>query len=250
MKKFKHSGQSGDLVFSLAAIKSFNEDSTLYLNLDVKANLYHGAKNPLGDVYLNKKMFEFMEPFLIHQEYISNVSIFDNQKVDADLDQFRTVPVSPAMGSLVKRYFLFIHNYIDLTLPWLKNEKNISELNDKILVCRSERYRNENINYAFLNTQKNVVFCGIDDEWEDFRRWVPKSERIVANNCLELSNYINSCKFFIGNQSMPFAIAEGLKKDRLLEICSFAPNVIPSGGKCNEFLTQQGFQNFVNLYNK
>ena len=89
-----------------------------------------------------------------------------------------------------------------------------------------------------------------DDEWEDFRRWVPKSERIVANNCLELSNYINSCKFFIGNQSMPFAIAEGLKKDRLLEICSFAPNVIPSGGKCNEFLTQQGFQNFVNLYNK
>jgi hypothetical protein len=250
MKYFKHSGQAGDLVFSLAAIKSFNEKSTLYLNLNMKANLYQGAKNPLGDVYLNKKMYEFMLPFLEKQSYIEKIEVFGNQKIDIDLDEFRTIPLSPAMGSLVKRYFLFIHNFIDLTEPWIISGEKISELSDKILVCRSERYRNNSINYAFLSTKKNIVFCGLDDEWNDFKKWVPKSERIIANDCLELSNFINSCKFFIGNQSLPFAIAEGLKKERLLEVNNFAYNNISAGGKCNEFFNQKGFQNFVNLYNE
>ena len=98
MKNFKHSGQSGDLIFSLAAIKSYNQDSNLYLNLNVKANLYPGAKNPLGDVYLNKKMFDFMFPLLNSQEYLKNVDVFSGQKIDVDLDQFRTQPVNPAMG--------------------------------------------------------------------------------------------------------------------------------------------------------
>jgi len=198
MKSFKHSGQSGDLIFSLAAIKSFNEDSNLYLNLNVKANLYPGAKNPLGDVYLNHKMFDFMYPLLNSQEYIKNVDIFSGQRVDVDLDLFRTQPVNPAMGSLVKRYFYFIHNYIDLTKPWISVENKIDELSDKILVCRSERYRNETINYSFLRTLNNIVFCGLDDEWNDFR----------------------------------------------------APNNISAGGKCNDFVNQISFQNYVTLYNK
>jgi hypothetical protein len=250
MKKFKHSGQSGDLIFSLSSIKSYNEPSSLYVNLGMKANLYPGAKNPLGDVLMNNKMFEFMEPLLSYQDYLSNVSIFNGQSIDVDLDQFRTLPLSPAMGSLIKRYFLFVHNFIDLTEPWITCGEKIDSLSDKILVCRSERYRNPNINYAFLNTLDNVVFCGLDDEWEDFRKWVRKSERIVANNALELANYINSCKFFIGNQSMPYAIAEALKVNRLLEVNLFAYNNISAGGKCNEFLNQEGFQNFVKLYNK
>lgn len=249
MKKFKHSGQSGDIIFSLAAIKSFNEESELYLNLNVKANLYQGAKNPLGDVYLNEKMFHFMKPLIDSQEYISDVKIFSGQKIDIDLDEFRTQPLNPAMGSLAKRYFYFIHNFIDLSQPWLTVPNKIDDLKDKILVCRSERYRNETINYSFLRTVNNVVFCGLDDEWNDFRKWVPESERIVANDALELATYINSCKFFIGNQSLSFSIAEALKKERLLEVNFFAPNNISSGGKCNDFINQKSFQNFVKLYN-
>jgi len=250
MKHFKHSGQSGDLVFSLAAIKSFNEESSLYLNLNVKANLYQGAKNPLGDVYLNKNMFDFMYPLLESQEYIKNVEVFNGQKIDVDLDNFRTQPLSPAMGSLVKRYFYFIHNYIDLTQPWITVNNKIDELSDKILICRSERYRNETINYAFLRTFNNIVFCGLDDEWNDFRKWVPNAERVVANDSLQLATFINSCKFFIGNQSLSFSIAESLKKERLLEVNFFAPNNISTGGKCNDFINQQSFQNYVTLYNK
>jgi hypothetical protein len=248
MKKFKHSGQSGDIIFSLAAIKSFNEESELYLNLNVKANLYQGAKNPLGDVYLNEKMFYFMKPLIDVQDYISDVKIFSGQKIDVDLDEFRTQPLNPAMGSLAKRYFYFIHNFIDLSQPWLTVPNKIDDLKDKILVCRSERYRNETINYSFLRTVKNVVFCGLDDEWNDFKKWVPESERIVANDALELATYINSCKFFIGNQSLSFSIAEALKKERLLEVNFFAPNNISSGGKCNDFINQKSFQNFVKLY--
>jgi hypothetical protein len=249
MKNFKHSGQSGDLIFSLAAIKSYNEESNLYLNLNVKANLYPGAKNPLGDVYLNQKMFDFMYPLLSEQDYLKDVKVLNGQKIDVDLDEFRTVPLNPAMGSLVKRYFYFIHNFIDLTKPWITSNKIYEDLNDKILICRSERYRNETINYAYLRNFNNIVFCGLDDEWYDFRKWVPNAERIVAEDSSQLAGYINSCKFFIGNQSLSFSIAEALKKDRLLEVNFFAPNNISAGGKCNDFLNQKSFQNFVNLYN-
>lgn len=250
MKSFKHSGQSGDLMYSLAAIKSFEQESNLYLNLNVKSNLYQGAKNPLGDVFLNQKMFDFMYPLLINQTYLKNVEVYTSQKIDVDLDQFRNQPINPAMGSLTKRYFYFIHNYIDLSMPWITVNDKIEELSDKILVCRSERYRNESINYAFLRTLNNIVFCGLDDEWNDFKKWVPNSQRIIAKDSLELATYINSCKFFIGNQSLSFSIAESLKKDRLLEVCHFAPNVISTGGKCNDFVNQTSFQNYITLYNK
>lgn len=250
MKSFKHSGQSGDIIYSLPAIASFNEKSNLYLQLNVKANLYEGAKNPLGNVFLNDNMFNFIAPLIEKQDYIEKIDIYKNQKIDIDLDQFRTVPINPAMGALTKRYFYFVNNFYDLSSPWLKVYESEESLKDKILVCRSERYRNEKLNYSYLQIYKNVVFCGIDDEWADFKRRVPNAERIIAKDAYQLAVYINSCKFFIGNQSFPFSIAEGLKKERLLETCTFAPNVIPMGGKCNEFVNQKSLENYVREYNK
>jgi hypothetical protein len=66
-----------------------------------------------------------------------------------------------------------------------------------------------------------------------------------VSNFLELARVIAGCKFFIGNQSFPFAVAEGLKVPRALELCFECPNVIPEGPQAYDFLYQPQFEKIV-----
>jgi len=56
-----------------------------------------------------------------------------------------------------------------------------------------------------------------------------------------MASKISACDLFIGNQSMPFAIAEGLKVRRILEVAPAVPNVIPEGGEFYEAYFQGAF---------
>jgi hypothetical protein len=60
-----------------------------------------------------------------------------------------------------------------------------------------------------------------------------------------MATLINSCKLFIGNQSFPFSIAEGLKVNRLLEVYHLSPNVIVEGKGAQDFLYQPQFEKTV-----
>ena len=57
-----------------------------------------------------------------------------------------------------------------------------------------------------------------------------------------MATIINSCRLFIGNQSFPFSVAEGLKANRLLEVYPKAPNVIVEGAGANDFIYQPQFE--------
>ena len=59
---------------------------------------------------------------------------------------------------------------------------------------------------------------------------------------------IKTCKVFIGNQSMCYALAEAMKAPRILEVCAFAPNCIPEGaGPAYDFLSQSAFEHYVEV---
>ncbi len=64
-------------------------------------------------------------------------------------------------------------------------------------------------------------------------------------NFLELAAVIAGSKLFIGNQSFPFSIAEGLKATRLLEVYHRIPNVIPEGKNGYDFYFQKHFEYLV-----
>ena len=71
-----------------------------------------------------------------------------------------------------------------------------------------------------------------------------------VSNFLEFAGIIAGCKFFIGNQSFPFAVAEGLKVKRVLEVCFECPNVIPEGKDAYDFCYLPQFEKIVKqLYN-
>ena len=69
------------------------------------------------------------------------------------------------------------------------------------------------------------------------------------HNCkdfLEMAMLIKSCKFFIGNQSVGYDIAEALKIPRLLEGCPYFPVIKPHGKRAYDFFYQVHFEKWFN----
>jgi ADP-heptose:LPS heptosyltransferase len=62
-----------------------------------------------------------------------------------------------------------------------------------------------------------------------------------------MAECIASCKFFIGNQSSPFAVAEQLKVPRIVEVYPQAPNVIPTGGLAYDAYATPNLVHHVNM---
>jgi ADP-heptose:LPS heptosyltransferase len=74
---------------------------------------------------------------------------------------------------------------------------------------------------------------------------IPQLEYRGVSNFLEMASVIKGSMFFIGNQSFPFSIAEGLKKRRLLEVYHRSPNVIVEGAEGYDFVYQPQFEKIV-----
>ena len=65
-----------------------------------------------------------------------------------------------------------------------------------------------------------------------------------------MAQIIKSCKFFIGNQSIAYPMAEGLKVPRLLEAEPMFPVVQPVGKNAYDFYYQPHFEKFVSILSK
>lgn len=74
-----------------------------------------------------------------------------------------------------------------------------------------------------------IIFLGTEAEWIAFdnafgrhggMQWIP------TRTLLEMAQVIAGADLFIGNQSCAYAIAEGLKKPAILEVCPWLPNCL------------------------
>ena len=72
--------------------------------------------------------------------------------------------------------------------------------------------------------------------------------RIELNNFLELTQYIKGCRFFMGNQSMAWNLANAMGKARIIEMCQFAPNCQPFVGEHNYGFYHQEALNYYFKY--
>lgn len=254
---FKHSGNAGDIIYSLAGIQKVTGDLGMKADftmwLDREARYYDGAVHPLGNKTLNDYMYENLKPLLEAQPYISTVDRYKGQKIQIDLDLVRQRDIGMPYGNIAYWYgYIFPDMLCDSSIPWLHVEEKYSELRNTIIVNRTQRYQNPHITYAFLrNCPEDVMFVGTHGEYELVKREIPKMAYLEVDNFYDLACAIKSCKFFIGNQSMCFGIAEAIKAPRILEICTFAPNVIPSGpGPAGHYFSQQAFEWFVEDFRK
>lgn len=247
--RFKHSGNAGDIIYSLPAVFALAKNGTAHLYLNTNQVVKYPFYHPLGNVMLNDKMLEMLKPLLLFQPMIKECDKYDGQAVDYDLDLFRTQPFHLNKGSITRWYCHIFGIYPDTSQPWLTAPKNES-MRDFIVIARTHRYRSPGINYSFLHKYGKIIFLGLPIEYQDLKKELPELIYHPVNDFLETASIINGCRLFIGNQSFAFALAEGLKVNRLLEIYFEAPNVIPEGKGAHDFVYQPHFEKAVDmLYN-
>ena len=247
---FKHFGLIGDIIYAIPAMHALAQGRKIHLHLHInqqslyKKSMKHGNK----DKILTEKSVEMLAPLLLSQPRFAACDVLKDQRVDFDLDYFRKYPFDYNKGHICRWYFQTYGVTADLGKPWLTVKPNTA-FKDEIVIARSFRYRAPGISYTFLKQYSHICFVGLKDEYEDMKLQVPSLKYKPVNHFLELAEVIAGCKFFIGNQSFPFALAEALKVKRALEVYFECPNVIPEGKDAYDFCYQPQFEKVVKQLN-
>ncbi len=248
-----HGGNAGDIIYAMPTIKRIHELTgvpvNLYFRLGKPMNLPMYSKHPLGNVMFNQNMADMISPLISEQGYITSCGVYTDQKIHIDLDYFRAGLISQSRGNIARWCGYITGVSPVLYKSWLTVAPDTSYANS-ILVARSGRYQNRSIDYTILNKYENLVFLGIESEYNDMRRYLPKICWQPVDDFLQMARIIAGCKFFIGNQSFPYAIAEGLKVPRLLEVSFEVINVVPEGENANDFFFQEHFEWLVDNFAK
>lgn len=242
---FKHSGNAGDVIYSLPAAKALAGHGELHFYLNPGQKGHYGKKpHPLGGLMLNEKICQMLYPLLSTQSYIKSCSVYTGQQIDYDMDLIRSYPFPNSKGNISRWYFYLFATTADLSKPWLHANPDTA-WNDHIVIARSQRYNAPGISYSFLNRYKKKVFVGVEQEWKEMKKMLPGIDYLPVNDFLQLASVIAGSKLFIGNQSFPFSLAEGMKVNRLLEVYHLCPNVNVEGEGANDFCYQPQFEKMV-----
>lgn len=267
---FKHFCNPGDLVASMAAIKSYYDGTgkkvTLYQQKNLQASYYQGARHgTVSDadgttmVCMNTKMFDMIKPLVESQEYIDKMEEFTGQKILVDLDVIRKEIFVNLPHGMIQSWPMFAYPDLayDLSKPWIDLQPNkeiedkiLPQVNGKILLNFTERYRNEHISYFFLRKYKHdLIFAGTDIEHLLFmNKWKVDMPKLKVDNFLELAYALKHCKFVLCNQSMVWNISAAIKSPHVLEVSEYANNCMAFvGEKSYGFYHQSGVEYYVNL---
>lgn len=243
---FLHYGHLGDIINSLPIIKEISKNSKCNLFIQKEKLIpKHVSLNdhPFGKVYLSEKSILKFLPLLKEQNFLENVDIYDNQKIDIDLNFFRKLKINFNIDS-VRWYSHITGVHADLSKKYLE-VKSSERFKNYIVILRSLRRQNKFINYSFLKNYKNIVFVGLKNEFDDLKKSINHLEHYDSEDFLELASIIKNSKVFIGNLSFGYALAEALKVPRLLESAPDFPLVYPNGSKGYDFYFQNHFESKV-----
>lgn len=251
---YLNSFNSGDLLTELPGIRyqyqKTGKRAKIYQRIGMPVNYGHSDSHPIKDesgkqVCMNNAIFYLLKPLIESQEYVESYNQYTGQQIDVNFDKTRHEAQLPLPNGQIHYwpFLVFPQLECDLSEPWVKVFPKIGYA-DKIIINRTHRYNNPYIDYFFLKEHEDkIVFAGTGEEHkkfcEDFYLEMPL---LKVSDFLELAQYISSCRFFIGVQSMCWHIADAMKKTRLLEVCSGFPNTFPTGANGHAFLTQNSLE--------
>lgn len=211
---YKHSGDLGDLWYSLPVIRHLG-GGTLYLN----PNGLKGFKPDGTPSGLNHSSIAMAIPLLEAQPYVSSVKFWTDETYAAvDIDYFRQVNFR-SDNLCNKILSAFGVPFTETNKPWIQcDPKPIA----KTVFCRSFRYRNPTTKYKDLLRKygRSAVFMGLPEEHKDFEHQFGKIDFYPVKDFLEMAQVINGAELFIGNQSSPMALAIAMHKPFIQEAFS------------------------------
>jgi len=250
LKSCIHSGNAGDIIYSLPAVKALGAEHFIMNISNVPG---------FGARFLDEKTALSFIPLLLEQPYIKRASIvFMNNpfppyfrtengilmvtplpleymdgyltEVDFILDKFRLTDTNN--NHLALCYAQPFGIDIDPVEKWLFTSTNGKEAHSRIVLSLTPRYRSKNKDFwkvALEGLSMDILAVGVQNDFECVSGITDNF--ITCADFLALANIINGADLFIGNPSLSYAVAEGFKVPRIVEIPDFPRNAYPLGVK-------------------
>lgn len=223
-KHFIHSGDLGDVLYSLPTVKAMG-GGDLWLIDRPGVQTMHG---------MTRERFQAIRPLLAAQPYVSRIrSTGDvatiseaDEWVDLNTFRFRNRDLC---NEWLPNHYLDVHGVPRdaATEPWLTVE---GDNHVPVVIARSARYHNPQFpwrNVVERYGEDNIAFLGTPAEHAAFNlAFGTHIDHVRTASLMDAARLIAACDLFIGNQSCPLAIAEGLKKPIVCEVCPYCPNCI------------------------
>ena len=223
--KLKHSGDLGDIIFSIPAINALGGG---VLCLDPAGGESSPAFTRIGQprTKLDIESINEVTPLLRIQKCIVDVLPWSGQKVKYDLDKFRDhIRFNNLCISHLEAFGL---NHDLSRKPWL-NFPYKRKLPKRFVISRTPRYHG---NYTFWVNQlprikNDAIFVGFEKEHEIFEyTFGCKIDFYPTPSILDLAETINSAEVLFCNQGLPHAIAEGLHRNLVCEMYRIYPAAV------------------------
>jgi len=225
MKVF-HSGDMGDVIYAIPALK----------DMGCKHILLNTAKT--FPTKMGEKEANFLKPLLEHNGFKVEIDHYvecPNGYFNGDKWRYSAV-YSPSIHlSILQAKLLNIVRFDDeLKKPFLKKYKPLFKEKYCVLFS-SGKYRNPDMDYSkvirSIPEDLLILFFGLDEEFVAFVSNLDEDvqERVTPYDIEDLNvaaQIIEYADIVAGNQTVFYAIAEGLKSKRILEVCLWQPNCV------------------------
>jgi hypothetical protein len=206
MKWFSHSGDLGDILYSLPTIRAAGGGKLILF--DYPGRTAHG---------MTREKVERLRPLLEMQDYIHRLEWSDS-KVDSSLNGFRDH--CRDQGNIIDAH-LATHG-----LDWTHRETQWIHVDESrspfaVLFARSQRYNNSRFPWQRIADKYRDIagFVGTAKEHEVFCGQFGFVPFVAADDFLQLARLIAGCKLFVCNQSAPGALSHGLFQSMIIELC-------------------------------
>jgi hypothetical protein len=213
----------GDVIFSLPAVRALG-GGILYIDPE------GGLSSPIvkwqgrNCTKMNAAIVDSAIPFLKMQPYLQDVRAWHGEPVDVDLDQFRLhIRFNNLSDSHLAAFNLPL---TERDTPWLCVDEPVAVPDRPLILARNLRYHgNDSLWESYLPQIKHMAaFVGSPLEHEVFvKTYGHEVPYLHTPDILSLARVLAGCRQFIGNQGLPHAIAEGMKKELVNEYCRLYP---------------------------
>lgn len=208
MATYLHSGDLGDAIYSLPSVRALGGGEIYF------------ASRPWTRTRWGPRLLSLIKPLIDATGY-ATAHLRDGEWIDHDFTTFRNGGYKLG-DTIIERQRRWI-GAGDISLdPWLKAP--VAGEKHGIVINRSSRWHGfhfpwDKILEAF---PKQIVFIGLPQEHKAFEREFGAVPFYECDHLLEAAQVIAGASLFIGNQSCALAIANGLGKPVVVEVCAYA----------------------------
>lgn len=228
--KYYHSGNLGDIIYGLYAIREHCGDQGAEL---IIGPCQHGTGANSLSAPITKAQYEMLLPLLKTQSWLKRVRWTDYYPIAEevhDMNGFRKVwarrhTLGIKTLCLAQFFHLGIRHKFDESEAWMDIEPNGMNVG-RVIIHRSARWRQDEEMWRTLTRsfRDRLLFVGLPEEYYDFENKFGPVSFWKVTNFLEMAQLIADNEGFVGNQSFPCALAIAMGQCVIQEQSSASPD--------------------------